>query len=51
MENLERDVECLSIYGTSGMATLQYQSEILIQSKFIANTFSSIMADIQTQDI
>lgn len=22
MENLERDIECLSIYGTSGMATI-----------------------------
>ena len=51
MENLERDIENLSVYGTSGMATLQFQADILIQSKFIANNFSSILADIQTNDV
>ncbi len=40
MENLERDIESLSIYGVSGMANLQYQLDILTQSKYIANSFS-----------
>jgi hypothetical protein len=48
MENLERDIESLSIYGVSGMANLQYQGEVLAQSKFIANNFSTIIADLQT---
>ena len=51
MENLERDIESLSIYGVSGMANLQYQQEVLMQSKYLANSFSSIIADIQTQDV
>lgn len=51
IENLERDIESLSIYGVSGMASLPYQQEILAQSKFIANGFASIIADVQTQDV
>lgn len=51
MENLERDIENLSIYGVSGMANLQFQAEVLVQSKFIANAFSNIISDVQTQDI
>ena len=51
MENLERDIESLSIYGVSGMASILYQQEVLAQSKFIANGFASIIADVQTQDV
>jgi hypothetical protein len=29
MENIERDMESLSIYGVVGMASLQYQGESL----------------------
>ena len=51
MENLEKDMEALSIYGTStGMATLQTQSDYLIQSKFIANSFSTIITELGTAD-
>ena len=48
MENLERDIENLSIYGVSGMANLQFQQEALTTSKFIANHFSGILSDIAT---
>ena len=51
MENLERDIENLSIYGVSGMANLQYQQEVLLQSKYIANNFSGILSDIATNDL
>lgn len=51
MENIERDIENLSIYGVSGMANLQYQQEVLIQSKYIANHFSGILSDIATNDV
>jgi len=29
MENIERDIENLSIYGVSGMSSLQYQQDVL----------------------
>jgi hypothetical protein len=48
IENLERDIECLNIYGQADVANLQFQSDVLAQSKFIANSFSSIIADIAT---
>ena len=51
MENIERDIENLSIYGVSGMANLQYQQEVLLQSKYIANNFSGILSDISTNDL
>lgn len=51
MENIERDIENLSIYGVSGMANLQYQQEVLLQSKYIANNFSGILSDIATNDL
>ena len=51
MENLERDIENLSIYGVSGMANKQYQQEVLLQSKYIANNFSGILSDIATNDL
>jgi hypothetical protein len=51
MEIIERDIENLSIYGVSGMANLQYQQEVLIQSKYIANNFSGILSDIATNDV
>lgn len=51
LENLERDIESLSIYGVSGMMSISFQQEQLVQSKFLANSFSNILGDIQTQDV
>jgi hypothetical protein len=51
MENLERDIENLSVYGVSGMANMQFQQDTLATSKFIANHFSGILSDIATQDV
>ena len=51
MENIERDIENLSIYGVSGMSSLQYQQDVLQQSKYIANNFSAILSDIATNDV
>ena len=48
LDCLERDVESLSVYGNASMTNLQVQADVLFQSKLLANSFSSIMGDIQS---
>ncbi|CDW88478.1 UNKNOWN [Stylonychia lemnae] len=48
IENLERDLEVLNVYGNSSFSTgtIQSQLEVLQASKFLVNTFSSVLTDL-----
>ena len=50
IENLERDLESLNIYGNSSFsaATVQNQADVLQTSKYLANSFSAILSDVMT---
>ena len=51
IENLERDIESINIYGNSSNFKELQKNEALISSKLQANNFSSIFGEIETWNV